>query len=433
MSVSNQGVKKYQSFLNYLNHQYRDYDIVDKAVWIEGAKRSVDGLAAQELRRLVPLTIRRNYGAFFTPSELAAIVCKEMFIGVDENSVFYDAACGAGNLLIAAWQYLKDNKIKSTNNTFLFGTDIHQQFVEVSDKRLSIQKLLFDELERTSIKSKHFDIRFADGLVQNELYEESTHVFVNPPFNLMPVTDDITWSKGVASAAAIFIDKIIKYIKPGTRIIAILPEVLRSGSRYTEWRKLVLSQCINEKIKLLGQFDEHADIDVFALSLLKRTNPINTSDSNDRFQVLPKSNLKLSDVCKISVGPVVDNRDKHEGRRRGYIISKGLKGWTTQKSFNQTRQYSGKTFEGPFIVIKRTSRMGDNRAIAVIINTPSPVYVDNHLIILIPNSQTLEECEEILKSLRDSRTDIWLNKEIRCRHLTVKVVSNIPLWPKKIM
>ena len=73
--------------------------------------------------------------------------------------------------------------------------------------------------------------------------------------------------------------------------------------------------------------------------------------------------------------------------------------------------------------------MGDkNRAIGTIINTPSPVYVDNHLVVLIPKTGTMADCKALIKNLKDSRTDEWLNNQIRCRHLTVKSISEIPIW-----
>ena len=65
---------------------------------------------------------------------------------------------------------------------------------------------------------------------------------------------------------------------------------------------------------------------------------------------------------------------------------------------------------------------------ATIINTHQPSYVDNHLIILKPKSGLLRDCKTALQILKDQRTDDWLNESIRCRHLTVKIVKQIPVW-----
>jgi hypothetical protein len=228
----------------------------------------------------------------------------------------------------------------------------------------------------------------------------------------------------------LFVDKIIQYVNPGVSIIAILPDVLRSGTRYEKWRNVINEACIIEKEILLGQFDKHTDVDVFALLLTKRyakyvsTTP-KTNSSKSIKNTKEKTVKDLFDVC---VGAVVDNRDLKEGPLRGYIISKGLEGWSTQKKINLKRKHLGKTFTGPFVVVKRTSRMGDSaRAIGIIIDVPYPVFVDNHLIVLKPKSQTLRDCEEVLEILKNSNTDNWINDRIRCRHLTVKVVSEIPI------
>ena len=74
--------------------------------------------------------------------------------------------------------------------------------------------------------------------------------------------------------------------------------------------------------------------------------------------------------------------------------------------------------------------MGDaQRAIATIINSKRNVYVDNHLIVLQPKSGTLNDCKKMLENLKKIETDNWINNKIRCRHLTVKVVAKIPIWP----
>ena len=72
--------------------------------------------------------------------------------------------------------------------------------------------------------------------------------------------------------------------------------------------------------------------------------------------------------------------------------------------------------------------MGDaQRAVATIINMPNSVFVDNHLIVLTPKSGTLRDCKKAIEILKDSKTDDWLDDKIRCRHLTVKIVSKIPI------
>jgi hypothetical protein len=425
----NLSIRAYSEFYDQLVADLNDFKMKPIIEWKERAMRAVDGLAADELRRLVDLETRRKYGAFFTPSTLASKVASELFPKFDDNVVLYDPTSGAGNLLLAGLDYINENNILPLNKHFLLGTDIHSEFISTANCRLQIKQLLIQRNDLGEDKGARYDIQLCNGLLPNPFYARSTHIFVNPPFNLMPCPKDIEWSKGKVSAAALFMHRIIENIKPQTTITAILPEVLRSGSRYEPWRRMVLDNCINEKVLMLGQFDEHADVDVFGVLLTKRSTPIIRKRKNNKFIAVYRAQRTVEDQFLISVGPVVDNRDEHTGRRRGYIVSRGLPGWSVQTRFTHTRNYRGKCFRGPFIVVKRTSRMGDTRrAIATIINTPKPVYVDNHLIILQPKSGLLRDCNAMVENLKNPRTDDWLNRQIRCRHLTVKIVAEIPIW-----
>jgi hypothetical protein len=312
----------------------------------------------------------------------------------------------------------------------LLGTDKHTQLVEAARLRLAMNQLIYD-VHFTNKEKFQKNIIQADGLLPNEYYKQATHIVVNPPFNQIPSDNKLSWAKGKVSFAALFIDRIIENANAGVSIIAILPDVLRSGSRYEKWRALVQKKCSIEKIVLLGQFDKYADIDVFALKLTKRKKIRRVNEEDKKWQLNKITKQTFADSFDICVGPVVDYRDPQEGKSLGYIVSKNLEGWSEKKEVTLKRKHEGKSFRSPFIVIKRTSRMSDkHRAIATIINIADPVYVDNHLIILNPKSGTLRDCRKALSILRDERTDEWLNSAIRCRHLTVRVVSQIPLLKK---
>src|SRR5205823_10873749 len=124
----------------------------------------------------------------------------------------------------------------------------------------------------------------ADGLLPNKYYEQATHIVVNPPFNQIPSNNKLPWAKGKVSFAALFIDKIIENVNADVSIIAILPDVLRSGTRYEKWRLLVQKNCVVEKVVLLGQFDKYADVDVFALKLTKRKKIIKVAELDKKWQ-----------------------------------------------------------------------------------------------------------------------------------------------------
>ena len=187
---------------------------------------------------------------------------------------------------------------------------------------------------------------------------------------------------------------------------------------------MVEKKCTIDKIELLGIFDKHADIDVYAVKLTKREIPLEAISTTSKIQI-----QKLENLFDISVGSVVDNRDPKKGPSKPYVISRGLAGWSIQNEFQKVRKHEGKSIKSPFVVIKRTSRKEDkHRAIATIINVKRPVFVDNHLIVLQPKTKTLRECKKAFLILKNTKTNEWLNEQIRCRHLTVKLVKEIPVW-----
>lgn len=418
---------EYKEFVDNLKIELNSYKATPKKLWNETASRFVNGFAAEELRRLVSLEKRRNDGVFFTDSLLAEKVLELLQPAFDEQSIIYDAACGVCNLLIATANYFDKYNIQPFNKNYLLGTDIHPEFVDAANLRLQMNNLLLlpGKTANISQQKKGYSILQKDGLISNQFYKAATHIFINPPFDQEKVEEKLDWAAGKVSMAAVFMEKAILFANPGTVIMAILPDVLRSGTRYQKWRNMVDKQCVTEKIKLLGQFDEHADVDVYAIKLIKRQKPIErilieVKDANQ--------GLTLKDIFDVCVGPVVDYRDEKKGPLRSYVVSKGLKSWCIQKEVDLKRKHSGASFKGPFVVIKRTSRTTDkNRAMATIINTGEPVYVDNHLIILKPKRNSIKACQLAIRILKDPKTNDWLNKEIRCRHLTVRVVSNIPI------
>lgn len=426
-------MKEYQEFVELLKSEVNTIGHSPKCNWRERAYGCVDGLAASELRRLVPLEDRRTSGAFFTDSGLAQKVLALIKPTLTLDSVVYDPACGAGNLLIAAADIFYSISKNIDIQDRIHGTDIHSQFVEAAQIRLFINHVLQVSGKLLSKSGNlNFDIATANGLLDNHPYKRATHVIANPPFNLIESNDAFKWAGGKVSAAAVFMDKITDHVREGTIIMAILPDVLRSGTRYQKWRNTIQQKCSVENKMLLGQFDEYADVDVFALLLTKKTSSeTDLSSVSKTFDEKCENEIKntVDEMFDICVGPVVDNRDPKLGPKRGYIISRGLLAWKTIDEIPNQRQFSGKSYSGPFVVVKRTSRLGDKwRAAASIINSPEQVFIDNHLIILKPKSGELSDCQLLIENLRDFRTNDWLDNQIRCRHLTVKVVSKIPIW-----
>jgi len=417
-------MKEYSEFITNLEDVVKGFSSQPFAEWRATASKFVNGLASEQLRNLVPLDTRRTSGAFFTSDEMALDVLesyKQTF--GKKKAIFYDPACGAGNLLIAVKEYYSQH-LKCKGITLeVRGTDIHREFVEATRLRLSIYRLNKGLQENNT----ELEVKIADGLKENPFYKEATHIITNPPFNQISPVDKKKWGSGKISAAALFIDHIVEQVNPGTQILAILPDVLRSGSRYNHWREHISSKSNISGIKLLGQFDKFADIDVFSVLITKLQDQQKKSGISE-WGTEKAGTSVISDHFNICVGPVVDNRDEKVGPVRPYFVSRGLVGWTEVSESSYSRAHKGRHFTSPFVVIKRTSRRGDsNRAIGTIVNASEPVFIDNHLIILQPKSGKINDCKRLLRILKSEKTDSWIDEKIRCRHLTVKVISNIPL------
>ena len=82
------------------------------------------------------------------------------------------------------------------------------------------------------------------------------------------------------------------------------------------------------------------------------------------------------------------------------------------------------------MVIRRTSRPGHPfRAAATIILGKAPVAVENHLIVCEPRDRLAETCRALMLQLHTQQVNDFLDQRIRCRHLTVGAVAEIPFTP----
>jgi hypothetical protein len=68
-------MKPYSKFVDKLKVDYRSFLSTPKEVWVDAATKNVDGLAGEELRRLVDLGTRREYGAFLQIAYWQGIFC----------------------------------------------------------------------------------------------------------------------------------------------------------------------------------------------------------------------------------------------------------------------------------------------------------------------------------------------------------------------
>lgn len=424
---------KYQPYVNDLVNLATGKVTEETATWLKNAEVALNGQAGDQLQALIPVHTRREHGTFFTGHELAERLLKHADLNAIKNPVFADPTVGASDLLIASAKLLGRKKgLKSTIkcwSTQLLGIDQQQEFIDASKARLVLlARSLHEAFDRQDIDwpSVFPYIHVGDALEEEKLYQRATHLVMNPPFALMAAPIDCTWAKGKVNGAAVFVEHALQHARPGTQILAILPEVLRTGTRYVKWQEKITSMADVESVTSVGLF-HNADVDVFILVLRKRKV---ASTSGKLFQESPNGNAvqTIGDLFKVSVGTVVPHRDPQVGRTYRFLHAKNATPWVALRRSNSRRQYKGTVFTPPFVVIRRTSRPGDkHRATASLVLGRAPVAVENHLIICQPSDGQVTSCEQLMEGLKSSTVDAFLDAEMRCRHLTVTAVRSIPV------
>lgn len=424
------GFAAYRAYVAGLRGLAGEYRCADD--WDERAVAALDGQASLELRRVISLKTRRRFGAFFTGSELASRLisrCSKF----DERSIIHDPSLGMGDLLLATARQLPlGPTLKETLKRWgrqLTGTDIHCEFVEGAKTRLVIlaqQRHGLKSLGVTSIRGLFSGIRLADGLSQHKLFKQATHLTLNPPFGLTDAPDACKWTGGRITAAANFVITALERAKPGAELVAILPDVLRSGSFTKQWRERVEELAAVKLVEPYGIFDESADVDVFILRVKRRVK-ISAAKSIPWTIAPAQTGTTVKDYFDVHVGRVVPHRDPKKGKWHPYIHARSIPAWKIICEFKESRRHQGKAYETPFIAIRRTSRPGDQyRATATVISGKRPVYVENHLIVCEPKDGELATCRKLMKQLKTAKVNEFLNVRIRCRHLTVGAVKEIP-------
>lgn len=402
------------------------------ADWLSKTTLALDGEPGRHLARLVSLEARRDSGAFFTGSVLAEKAVAGS-VARNQSATFFDPTCGAGDLLLAAANKLPVQPSLSATldawSTRLAGCESHIEFVRAAKARLAL--LALQRGAQTS-NHDHLDlnailplIRVGDSLRETAPYAGANWILANPPYGYVSAPLDCAWGAGQITAAALFFEKCLQNCAPGTRITAILPEVLRSGSRYEKWRQMVATHSQVHRVEPYGLFDNSADIHVFILETTKRTDGENRPA--DWGTAPQRSELSVADLFGVHVGPVVPHRHKQKGSRVAYVHARGLPHWTEVQRLSEKRRFTGRLFLPPFVVIRRTSRPEEpHRAIGTIITGKRPVAVENHLIVCLPHDQTLAKCRNLLLQLKSEVTSQWLNTRIRCRHLTITAIRELP-------
>lgn len=393
--------------------------------------------ASKMARELISIDDLRAQGIFFTHRELANIALETVGESITENSVVLDPACGAGDLLLTFLEnyfpmFGKNSSIQQWH-TQIIGRDLHSPFIRAARARLFLASYFLtknsNDVDPNRWRNLFINLKVRSGLIDLSAIQSATHILMNPPFSHVTAPKKCKWTSGKVNLSSLFVQTCIENATPGTRITAILPDVLRSGSRYRKWRALVQDHCEITRIELYGRFDKETDVDVFVAELKVEENVIAKPYSVDwgTYTKPNKNKHTVGNYFDLSIGPVVDYRTPKRGPWTPYLYTKNTPRWKIVNSIKSKRRYSGRKIKPPFVVIRRNSRLGDKfRAVATIVTGKRSIAVENHLIVLEPKTHTIKQCKLLLGFLKTNETNSWLNERIRCRHLTVSALADLP-------
>jgi hypothetical protein len=438
---------RYVRDLQALNHEAEALGALPHAS-VDLAHGHLDGRAGRELRAAVSISELRRIGAFFTGDRLGdALIAHEGELA--SFTSILDPACGCGDLLLAVARRLPIERTVSATlrawGRVLHGIDREPEFVEVARHRLA---LLAAVRGARPVRGARLDLAsLLPGVVVGNGREpvaigKADLLLLNPPYGQIVTEPKPAWASGKVTEAALWIDDALRYASPGTRLLAILPDVLRSGSRYSRWRNSLWTRARVLHVASVGQFDALTDVDVFMLHAerhdaadsamswqpAKGKGAVLKPARGEQFLDDHRQTPTLQDTCRISVGTVVDGRDAHRGQWVPYVTTGELPqgGLFTP---TRKRRFGKRLFAPPFLVVRRTSRPTDDgpRLRPVVILGTDPVAVENHLLVIEPLSErTVQRCVHLADELMGQDVTDWLNARIRLRHMTVTAMRELP-------
>jgi N-6 DNA Methylase len=432
---------RYSYFLEEVTSAFTDI-IQTKTFDSDRVHHLLNGGASQALQEYVVRETRVKFGMFFSGHRLASEVAKLIQDKLLQGAILADPACGAGDLLLACLSCCPIHEdINSTLAAWgerIVGLDIHEEMAATTRARIALlaaMRVSKNGKLVSNIKPNLFDtlasIRSGDYFAQPEIFRDADCIVMNPPFTEIEAPNGCSWSSGKVQQAAVFTESVVNSAKAGQEIVAVLPDVLRSGTRYGRWRQAIANSCEIKNLNVFGRFDPKTDVDVFILHLKKRASTSIVDSTQWKIMDCPShidsKICTVSDIFKVSVGAVVPHRHNGQGPWAPYMDVSSAPANAEVKEFRY-RRFNGTLHKGPFVVIRRTSSPSDAyRATASLVNTREDVAVENHLIVLRPHDGTLKSCRKLISILREPYINDWLNITIRCRHLTVKAVKEIPI------
>ena len=171
---------------------------------------------------------REGSGKFFTPKPIAHAMAE--LLPKTKKPVIMDPTAGAGTFLMEA------SKIWADVECTLVANDVEPSLVELAMLTLGLgasprhsqyylSENIFDEL---------------DGL--KAWYGKVDYILANPPFSLRidnEQFESVLFAQGYKTSDALFIDTALKLLRPGGRLVCLLPHSIVANNEFSALRRLV--------------------------------------------------------------------------------------------------------------------------------------------------------------------------------------------------
>lgn len=227
--------------------QYRAHDLLKERPIVTRGQRihqrlSLDDAAATLLAQLVekdprgadlPIlyqhfigrTYREGSGKFFTPRPIAAAMAS--LVSVEGGSVIMDPTCGGGTFLLEA------SALMAESSCTLVGNDVEPSLVDLTAVLLLLNSPAghVTHVMSTNLYDPNPDVR--------SWYGKCDAILANPPFSLpvrQPGFQSPLHGLGYETSDALFLDVSWLLLRPGGRLVCLLPHSIVANKEYVRLR-----------------------------------------------------------------------------------------------------------------------------------------------------------------------------------------------------
>lgn len=171
---------------------------------------------------------RGDSGKFFTPRPITAAMAR--MLPPRRNPVIMDPACGGGTFLAEASRVWRDGACT------LVANDVEDSLVELAMLTLG--------LAAPPRHVRHFSSAnlFDPAPELTQWYGRADYILANPPFSLKiehEQFDSPLFSSGYRNSDALFLDTALKLLKPGGRLVCLLPHSIVANREFAQLRAIV--------------------------------------------------------------------------------------------------------------------------------------------------------------------------------------------------